>query len=152
METAALYFTAPPAVESAVRARADDPAGFPGAIHAVEHGMISLFPLELLCDRRDVGGLSTPLHPHTGRPTVFVHDGHPGGVGLARGGYDAAGDLLSETRRMIRGCPCESGCPSCVQSPHCGNANDPLSKGLAVALLDGVFDGADAVGSDPAGR
>jgi len=145
IRTEALYFTIPPAVTEAVLARADDAEGFPGAIHAVEHGMISLFPLELLCDRRDVGGLSTPRHPHTGAPTVFVHGGYPGGVGLARGGYEAAGDLLRRTRRTIRSCDCVAGCPSCVQSPHCGNANSPLAKGLAVALLDGVFDGPAAV-------
>ena len=98
--------------------------------------MISLLPLELLCDRRDVGGLSTPLHPHTGQSTIFVHDGHPGGVGLARGSFEAVSDLLVRTRASIAGCPCEAGCPACVQSPHCGNANSPLSKGLAVALLD----------------
>ena len=143
MRTQALYFTIPPGVQRAVQSVAaggasggDGTDGFLGAIHAVEHGMISLFPLELLCDRRDVGGLSTNVHPHTGRATIFVHDGHPGGVGLARGGYDAFEPLLDRTREMIAGCPCESGCPACVQSPHCGNANDYLEKDLAVALVD----------------
>ncbi|HKJ59359.1 MAG TPA: Zn-binding domain-containing protein, partial [Halobacteriales archaeon] len=71
-----------------------------------------------------------------GRPTIFVHDGHPGGVGLARGGYESFEPLLARTREMIAGCPCESGCPACVQSPHCGNANGHLDKALAVALVD----------------
>ena len=138
MRTTALYFPIPGAIEAAVRAAADDPDGFPGAIHALEHAMISLLPLELLCDRRDVGGLSTTRHPATGRSTVFVHDGHPGGVGLTAGAFDAVGALLDRTARLLRTCPCEAGCPACVQSPHCGNANDPLSKALARRLLDGL--------------
>ena len=97
--------------------------------------MISLFPLSFLCDRRDVGGLSTPYHPHTDRSTVFVYDGYPGGVGLTRRAYESVTDLLERTLAMIRDCPCPDGCPACVQSPHCGNANDPLEKGLAADLL-----------------
>jgi DEAD/DEAH box helicase domain-containing protein len=139
LRTRALYFTIPPDIETAVREASDRPAGFPGAIHAVEHALISLFPLSLLCDRRDVGGLSTPLHPHTGRPTIFVYDGYPGGVGLARGGFDDLEAMLARTRELLHSCPCESGCPSCVQSPHCGNANRPLDKSLARRLLDGLF-------------
>ena len=136
LRTKALYFTIPPAIEAAVRAASDREAGFAGAIHAVEHALISLFPLELLCDRRDIGGLSTPLHPHTDRSTVFVYDGYPGGVGLARGGYEDLEAMLGRTRELLNSCPCESGCPACVQSPHCGNANWPLDKGLARVLLD----------------
>ena len=136
LRTKALYFTIPPEIEAAVRAASDREAGFAGAIHAVEHALISLFPLELLCDRRDIGGLSTPLHPHTGRSTVFVYDGYPGGVGLARGGYEDLEAMLGRTRELLHSCPCESGCPACVQSPHCGNANRPLDKGLARMLLD----------------
>jgi DEAD/DEAH box helicase domain-containing protein len=135
LETEALYFTVPEAVERDVRADGDGPDAFPGAIHAAEHGMISLFPLSFLCDRRDVGGLSTPYHPHTDRSTVFVYDGYPGGVGLTRRAYESVTDLLERTLAMIRDCPCPDGCPACVQSPHCGNANDPLEKGLAADLL-----------------
>jgi DEAD/DEAH box helicase domain-containing protein len=113
---------------------------FGGALHAAEHATIALFPLQLLCDRRDVGGLSTPAHPDTGRPTVFVYDGHPGGVGLARSGYDRVQRLLADTRTLIEECDCAAGCPACVQSPHCGNANEPLTKGLAVDLLGAVLD------------
>ncbi|MFB6354266.1 MAG: DEAD/DEAH box helicase [Halobacteriales archaeon] len=136
MRTQALLFAVPPGVEQALRRAAASPDDYLGALHALEHGLISLLPLELLCDRRDVGGLSTPVHPYTGRSTVFVHDGHPGGVGLARGGFEAFGSLLAETRDMIEACPCADGCPACVQSPHCGNANEPLTKGLAVELVD----------------
>jgi DEAD/DEAH box helicase domain-containing protein len=135
LRTNALYFTIPDELEREVRAMDGD---FGGAIHAAEHGMISLFPLELLCDRGDIGGLSTPLHPHTGASTVFIYDGYPGGIGLTREGYETVESLMGNTRKMIRACDCESGCPSCVQSPHCGNANDPLDKTLAAHLLAGL--------------
>jgi DEAD/DEAH box helicase domain-containing protein len=91
------------------------------------------------CDRWDIGGLSTNLHPDTGLATVFVYDGHPGGAGFAERGFRAALTWLSATRAAIGGCGCESGCPSCVQSPKCGNGNDPLDKGGAVRLLDVVI-------------
>ncbi|WP_135364086.1 DEAD/DEAH box helicase [Halosimplex halophilum] len=135
LETEAVYFTVPGAVETDIRVAGDEPDAFPGAIHAAEHGMISLFPLSFLCDRRDVGGLSTPLHPHTDCATVFVYDGYPGGVGLTERAYETVVDLMERTLGMLRDCPCESGCPACVQSPHCGNANDPLEKDLAADLL-----------------
>ncbi|WP_135805615.1 DEAD/DEAH box helicase [Halorussus marinus] len=133
LSTTALYFTVPADVEAEVRERGD----FPGAIHAAEHGLISLFPLELLCDRGDIGGLSTPRHPHTDQSTIFVYDGYPGGVGLVREGYETVESLLSTTAEMIGGCDCDStgGCPACVQSPHCGNANEPLDAERAEYLL-----------------
>jgi DEAD/DEAH box helicase domain-containing protein len=139
LETEALCFTVPESVEQDIRAAGDAPDAFPGAIHAVEHGMISLFPLSFPCDRRDVGGLSTPHHPHTDRSTVFVYDGYPGGVGLTSRAYESVADLAARTRSMIRDCPCADGCPACVQSPHCGNANDPLEKDLAADLLAALF-------------
>lgn len=137
LRTKALYFTIPPVVEREIRALDGD---FGGAIHAAEHGMISLFPLDLLCDRRDIGGLSTPLHPHTNESTIFIYDGYPGGVGLSREGYETVERLMGRTRRMIESCACDEGCPSCVQSPHCGNANDPLEKDLAATLLARLLD------------
>jgi DEAD/DEAH box helicase domain-containing protein len=136
LRTQALYFVLPPEIERSLRSESADEMAYAGALHAVEHGMISLFPLELLCDRRDIGGLSTPLHPDTGGSTIFIHDGHPGGVGLSRGGYESFASLLGRTRDMIAGCPCDAGCPACIQSPHCGNANSPLSKEPAVSLID----------------
>jgi len=135
LETRALYFPVPEDTEVEMRADAGD-WGFKGGIHAAEHGLISLFPLHLLCDRADVGGLSTPFHPHTDAATVFVYDGYPGGVGLTRRGYDRIEELMERTATLIDGCDCADGCPACVQSPHCGNANEPLAKAPAVTLLE----------------
>ncbi len=136
LRTRALYFAVSPDLETALVEGGD----LPGGIHAAEHATISMFPTTVLCDRRDVGGLSTPLHPRTDAPTIFVYDGYPGGVALAKTGYEDIDELLETTRKMIAGCPCEDGCPGCVQSPHCGNANDPLDKSLAKRLLEGLLD------------
>ncbi|MGZ4198034.1 MAG: DEAD/DEAH box helicase [Solirubrobacteraceae bacterium] len=106
-----------------------------GALHALEHGQIAVLPLIAMCDRWDIGGLSTNLHPQTGGPTIFIYDGHPGGVGITRRGYDQFDRLVNDANRLISECPCQSGCPSCVQSPKCGNLNEPLSKRGALELL-----------------
>jgi DEAD/DEAH box helicase domain-containing protein len=106
-----------------------------GALHALEHGQIAVLPLIAMCDRWDIGGLSTNAHPQTGGPTIFIYDGHPGGVGITRRGYDQFARLVDDANRLIGECPCQSGCPSCVQSPKCGNLNEPLSKHGALELL-----------------
>jgi DEAD/DEAH box helicase domain-containing protein len=107
-----------------------------GSLHAAEHSLIALLPLWAMCDRWDIGGLSTNLHFQTGRPTIFVYDGHSGGVGIAERGFDVFEGWAEDTAKLLRGCPCERGCPSCVQSPKCGNLNEPLDKAGALTLLD----------------
>ena len=132
--------------EEALAAAGVLPKRIPGALHAAEHAAIGLLPLFAICDRWDVGGMSTVLHPHTGRPTVFVHDGHPGGAGFAERGHAVLGRWLTATRAAIGDCECRTGCPSCVQSPKCGNGNAPLDKSGAVRVLTVVL---DALGEPP---
>ena len=107
-----------------------------GALHAAEHALISLLPLWAMCDRWDIGGLSTNVHFQTGLPTVFVYDGHAGGVGITERGFECFSGWVADTARLLRGCPCTSGCPSCVQSPKCGNLNEMLDKSGAALLLE----------------
>ena len=111
-----------------------------GTLHAAEHALIALLPLWAMCDRWDIGGLSTNIHPQTARPTVFVYDGHPGGVGIAERGFDEFEGWVADTERLLRGCPCSDGCPSCVQSPKCGNLNELLDKGGALTFLGRLVD------------
>jgi DEAD/DEAH box helicase domain-containing protein len=106
-----------------------------GSLHAAEHSLIALLPLWAMCDRWDIGGLSTNLHFQTGAPTIFVYDGHAGGVGINERGFEVFEGWAGDTARMLEGCPCDHGCPSCVQSPKCGNLNEPLDKAGALTLL-----------------
>ncbi|MFC5064399.1 DEAD/DEAH box helicase [Actinomycetospora atypica] len=136
LATRAVWYTL---TESLLDGIGVDPSRVPGSLHAAEHAAIGLMPLVATCDRWDIGGVSTALHPDTGRPTVFVHDGHPGGAGFADRGHEALTVWLEATRDAIAGCECPAGCPSCVQSPKCGNGNDPLDKAGAVAVLTAVL-------------
>jgi DEAD/DEAH box helicase domain-containing protein len=114
------------------------------ALHAAEHALISLLPLFAMCDRWDIGGLSTNVHEQTGRPTVFVYEGHAGGVGIAERGFDRFADWVADTARLLARCPCRAGCPSCVQSPKCGNLNEFLDKAAALTLLERMAARSDA--------
>ena len=110
-----------------------------GALHAAEHSQIAVLPLLAMCDRWDIGGLSTNIHFQTGLPTIFIYDGHPGGVGIARRGYDEFERLVADAARLVGECPCADGCPSCVQSPKCGNLNEPLHKAGSLELMDSII-------------
>jgi DEAD/DEAH box helicase domain-containing protein len=106
-----------------------------GGLHAAEHAMIKLLPLFALCDKQDLGGISYPWYPDLAAPAIFVYDGYEGGIGFARRGFEVLGDWLTATLAALRECPCEAGCPACVQDPQCGNGNEPLDKAGAAALL-----------------
>ncbi|WP_422753694.1 DEAD/DEAH box helicase [Micromonospora sp. WMMD708] len=147
LRTVAVWFTLSP---QSLAAAGVEPADVPGALHAAEHAAIGLLPLMATCDRWDIGGLSTALHPDTEAPTVFVYDGHPGGAGFAERAYRTAAAWLGATRDAVVECGCESGCPSCVQSPKCGNGNNPLSKSGSVRVLDVVLANLSAVATAPA--
>jgi DEAD/DEAH box helicase domain-containing protein len=136
LATRAVFYTVTPGL----LARAGiDPRRAPGALHAAEHAAIGMLPLVAGCDRWDIGGVSTAEHPDTGLPTVFVYDGHPGGAGFAERGFAQLRTWLAATRAVIESCGCPNGCPSCVQSPKCGNGNHPLDKAGAEALLTAVL-------------
>ncbi|GAA2880897.1 DEAD/DEAH box helicase [Streptosporangium fragile] len=137
LRTRAVWWTLP---VSAVAPLARDGIDLGGAAHAAEHASIGLLPLFATCDRWDIGGVSTELHPDTGLLTVFVYDGHEGGAGFAERGYARALDWLTATREAIASCECERGCPSCIQSPKCGNGNEPLDKAGALRLLAVLLD------------
>ncbi len=136
LSTTAVWFTIPEALVRGIEARGLDLAG---GIHAAEHAAIGLLPLFAMCDRWDIGGVSYPRHPQTEVPTIFIYDGHPGGVGITEKGYALLEEWMTATLDAIGACPCEAGCPSCVQSPKCGNLNNPLDKAAALLLLRGLL-------------
>jgi len=130
--TKALWFDLP---EKAINRIADAGLDFQGGLHACEHAAIGILPLFALCDRNDIGGVSTPFHPDTGKAQIFIYDAYPGGIGIAEKGFEMITELWQATLKAVEACPCTDGCPSCVQSPKCGNNNQPLDKEAAVVLL-----------------
>ncbi|WP_433341034.1 DEAD/DEAH box helicase [Streptomyces sp. CA-253872] len=146
LRTRAVWWTV---TEDQLDAALVHPQQLGGALHAAEHASIGLLPLFATCDRWDIGGVSVPLHPDTLLPTVFVYDGHPGGAGFAERAFATAREWLTATREAIAACECDSGCPSCVQSPKCGNGNEPLHKRAAVRLLTELLKGSPEAASPP---
>jgi DEAD/DEAH box helicase domain-containing protein len=140
LRTRAVWWTLDDA--QVARAAGDQPFDLAGAAHAAEHASIGMLPLLAACDRWDIGGVSTPLHPDTEKVTVMVYDGHPGGAGFADRGFAVAHQWLTATRDAISACPCNDGCPACVQSPKCGNGNNPLDKSGAVRVLNELLSSA----------
>ena len=136
IETQAFWFAIP---DDVLRSADLDHRAAPGALHAAEHTLIAMMPLFALCDRSDIGGLSTYSHPDTAGASIFVHDGYRGGSGIASAAYPVGHDLVAATMETLRRCPCSAGCPSCVQSPKCGNFNEPLSKEGAVRFLSAAL-------------
>src|SRR5712692_4334494 len=136
LRTRVVWWTIPDRQRSALAELGVD---LPGAAHAAEHASIGLLPLFAACDRWDIGGVSADVHPATGQLTVFVYDGHDGGAGFAERGYQAAAEWLRATAEAIRSCECQAGCLSCIQSPKCGNGNEPLSKNGSVLLLESLL-------------
>ena len=135
--TVALWFDLPPeAVARLEKAELD----FAGGLHAAEHAAIAILPLFALCDRNDIGGVSTPFHPDTGRAQIFIYDAYPGGIGIAEKGFSMIEELREATLKAITECPCQEGCPSCIQSPKCGNNNKPLDKAAAKVILEGLLE------------
>ena len=130
-ETVGMWLEIPDAVKNAIYATGGH---FMGGIHALEHVLISMFPLFALADRYDIGGISHPAHPQVGRAAIFIYDGYPGGVGLSVRAYEILEDLLNRSREVTAACPCEDGCPSCIHSPKCGSGNKPLDKEAAVSI------------------
>jgi len=136
--TIALWFDLPPEVTSRLVKKQLD---FAGGLHAAEHAAISILPLFALCDRNDIGGVSTPFHPDTGKAQIFIYDAYPGGIGIAEKGFDLVVELWQATLKAIAECRCQDGCPSCIHSPKCGNNNKPLDKKAAQILLGGLLKG-----------
>ncbi len=132
LETRAVWWEIP---ESDFTALGISAEAIPGTVHAAEHAAIGMLPLFATCDRWDIGGVSTRMHPDTSMPTIFIYDGFPGGAGFAEHGFGHTRMWLEATRDAVASCPCSTGCPSCIQSPKCGNGNDPLDKHGAIALL-----------------
>lgn len=134
--TQALWFDIPKSAEYRIL---DDHLDFPGGLHAAEHAAIGLLPMFAMCDRADIGGLSTPMHMDTARPQIFIYDGHPGGVGITEKGFELIRELWRATLDTLESCPCNYGCPSCIQSPKCGNNNEPLDKTAARYILQALL-------------
>jgi DEAD/DEAH box helicase domain-containing protein len=131
--TVGMWFIIPDEIREEIEQRGLD---FDGGLHAVEHAMIAMAPIYAMCDRWDIGGLSTPLHPDTGHPTIFIYDGFEGGIGISETLYAQVRELWNKTLQLINNCECKDGCPSCIYSPKCGSENEPLDKEAGSIILE----------------
>jgi DEAD/DEAH box helicase domain-containing protein len=138
LATRALWYAIPP---ERLASLGLDEYSLAGGLHALEHAAIAILPLFAMCDRWDIGGLSTPSHPDTEQAQVFIYDGFPGGVGIAEKGFELLPELWRATLEAVRDCPCAEGCPSCIVSPKCGSGNEPLDKQAAVCILQALLKG-----------
>ena len=145
-ETEGLWLEIPESVQKIIERQQYH---FMGGIHALEHGAISIFPLLVLCDRNDVGGIAHPFHEQLSRAAVFIYDGYPGGVGLTRKAFEKIVELLQLTQKAIAECPCELGCPSCVHSPKCGSGNRPIDKQAALEILGSLLEDKPSIMQGP---
>jgi DEAD/DEAH box helicase domain-containing protein len=131
--TVGLWFNIPNEIRNEIETMGLD---FQGGLHAIEHAMIAMSPIFAMCDRRDLGGLSTSFHLDTGTATIFIYDGFEGGIGISETLYAKINELWEKTRQLIENCECNDGCPSCIFSPKCGNENEPLDKKAAILILN----------------
>lgn len=135
--TQSVWFNIPDNIAEIVHENGLD---FAGGLHALEHANISLLPLFAMCDRNDIGGVSTPVHHDTGKAQIFIYDAYPGGIGISEKGFEIIPELLKMTNKHIYECPCQNGCPACIQSPKCGNNNEPLDKKAAIIISTELLD------------
>ncbi len=135
-ETVGMWLEIPDKVKQAIH---EVRLHFMGGLHAMEHGLIAMFPLFALADRYDIGGISTTAHPQVGKAAIFIYDGYPGGIGIAEKAYELFHQLVKTTYELIRDCACEAGCPSCIYSPKCGNNNEPLDKKATLIILSSLL-------------
>jgi len=145
IETEGLWLDLPEDIRSYIE---DLKMHFMGGIHAIEHAMIAMFPLLILCDRNDIGGISCPHHQQTGKASIFIYDGYGGGAGLSEEAYYLIEKLLAQTDQTVRSCACENGCPSCVHSPKCGSGNRPIDKEASLTLLQKIIDTSTQAGDE----
>ncbi|MCK9297434.1 MAG: DEAD/DEAH box helicase [Methanoculleus sp.] len=146
LETKALWFTLPDrAVEEVVAGGRD----LAGGLHGAEHALIAVMPYHVVCDRHDIGGLSTSFHAATGAPTIFVYDGYEGGIGLAEKAFALLPAVAGTAHELVRDCGCTAGCPACIYSPKCGNQNQPLDREAAVSILDDLAGRLSVTGRHP---
>jgi DEAD/DEAH box helicase domain-containing protein len=139
--TMALWFMVP---DEAVTHVANEQLDIGGGLHGAEHALIAMMPLHVMCDRWDIGGVSTTCHPDTVAPTIFIYDGFEGGIGLAEKAVELIAEIITVTRELVAGCSCDIGCPACIYSPKCGNDNKPLDKQAAIVVLEHLANMASA--------